>query len=115
MTFLYNHPFQPIRGSSAPAFESTLGSTSQFYALESTAIGRTWDGPFSRSIRLCESSGVDYYVSLGSTTAVAASSDSQLMLGGTVEILRIQPGQTHIAIAGKSTDVQVNVTLGTGQ
>jgi hypothetical protein len=50
---------------------------------------------------------------LGTTLAVAGSTDCMAMLGGTVEIVYVQPGQTHIAFAS-STSVTINVTLGVG-
>lgn len=107
-------PFTPVN-STAPSFESTLGSTSQFYALQSSAVNRLWNGPSGRAVRFAESSGVDYYLNWGTTLAVAASSDSILMLGGVESVLTPPtPSVTHVAIAGKSTDVVVNLTIGYG-
>lgn len=119
MPLRYDFPFQPIRNSTAPSFEVTssgfTGTTAQ--ALESTAIGRTWEGPSGRAVRFAESSAVDYFVNFGSSLIVAASSDSMKVLGGTVESFFIQPGQTHVAIRSisTSTDALVNVTLGYGR
>lgn len=108
-------PFQPV-DSSAPSFEVTIDATSVVTALESTAINRFWkSGPGSRSIRLATKTADDYYFSIGSSLAVAASSDSVLILGGTVEIFTpIKPGLAYIALQS-STDVTVNCTLGYGQ
>jgi len=91
-------------------------NASTYNALSSTALNRYWkSGPGSRAVRLgCKETG-DYYVSFGTSDAVAASTDSFVMLGGTVEIFTpIHPGITHIALFS-STSVTVNVTLGYGQ
>lgn len=116
MTNRFQLPFRPVE-STAPSFEVALTSAnSTANALESTAIFRYWrHGPGSRAIRLATKTADDYYVSFGSTLAVAASTDSMLLLGGTVEIFDpIRPGITHIALQS-STDVTVNVTIGHGQ
>jgi hypothetical protein len=70
--------------------------------------------PSGRAIRLSTKASDDYSVAFGTTTAVATSSGGILVLGGTVETLRIEPGNTHIAIRS-STDVVVQVTPGHGQ
>lgn len=113
----YQLPFHHI-DSTAPSFQSAGSVASSANALESTAIGRTWDGPASRAVRVAESSGIDYYLAFGSSTLVAVSSESMLVLGGTVEIFHpIVPSITHIAILSVSTSTaaEVNVTLGYGQ
>ncbi len=114
---LYDQTFQPIRGSTAPSFNSTTNTASSANALQSTGL-REWDmGPSGRSVRFAESSGVDYFVNFGDSGIVAASSDSMKVLGGAVEIFRIQPGQTHVAIRSVdgSTAAGVNITLGYGR
>lgn len=118
MPLRHMYPFMPVRGTTAASFNSTsLGPTSTFVALESTALGRVWAGPTGRAIRLCESSGIDYFIALGTSTVEAASSDSMKILGGTVETFHVAPGQTHIAVlSGSSTTAaEVNVTLGYGE
>ena len=108
---LYSTPFSPIANSTATSFNSTLGS-SGVYALESTL--RVFPYPSGRTIRVGSIAADDFFIKLGSSTIDAVSTDAQLMLGGTVELFRVQPtGQSYIAIKS-STDVIVNITLGTG-
>lgn len=109
----YEYPFQPIRNSTEPSFETTLGTTTQYYAIESTATGRQWQGPDGRSIRIVSKTGDDFYIQFGTTLAVAVSSGSMLVLGGQDNVFNILPKDTHFAIAS-STSVAVNVTLGYG-
>lgn len=104
--------FYPV-ASTAPSFESTAGS-SGLYAFASTAIGRVWSGASGRAIRLASKAADDYYVNYGSSDIVAASSNSILILGGTVESHRIDPRHTHLMVFS-STTVTVNITLGYGQ
>ncbi len=115
MTLRNLQPFQTI-DSSETSFEVTIDSTSVATLLESTAVNRYWkSGPGSRSIRLATKTADDYYFQVGSSLVVAASSDSTLLLGGTVEIFnQIKPSNTYIALQS-STDVTINVTLGYGQ
>jgi hypothetical protein len=118
MTQRFHYSFHPVAGTTAPSF--LAGSTAVFAStanvLESTAIGRVWQGPASRTVRLAEKNNDDYYVNFGTSTVVAASSDSILVLGGTVEDFRVEPSATYIAIAAASTTAgaEVNVTLGYG-
>ena len=64
---------------------------------------------------MASKAGDDLFIALGSSLAVATvDGTSMLVLGGTAEIIRVQAGQTHIAVAA-STDVVLNVTLGYGQ
>ncbi len=107
-------PFQTI-DSSETSFEVSVDSTSVATPLESTAINRFWkSGPGSRSIRLATKTADDYYFQVGSSLVVAASSDSALLLGGTVEIFnQIKPSNTHIALQS-STVVSFNITWGYG-
>lgn len=109
-------PFTPV-DSTAPSFEVESSATSVATALESTAVNRYWrHGPGSRAIRLATGSSNDYYYSLGSSLAVAASSDSVLMLGGTVEIFTpVKASVTHIALITTGSTATVNITLGYGQ
>lgn len=115
MTQRFNYPFTAVI-STAPSFliSGTLASTAQ--ALESTAVNRKWQGPSSRAVRLCESSGVDYYIKFGSSTVTAASTDSILVLGGTETVITPPVNATYIAIKSISTATAavVNVTIGTG-
>lgn len=109
--------FRIIHQSTAPSF--MMGATDVFAStaasFESTGI-REWQGASSRTFRVSESAGGDYYMNFGTSDVVAASSDSILMLGGTVEIFYVEPSRTHVAIksASTSTGVQVNITLGYG-
>ena len=108
-------PFYSIPGTTAPSFSSTLGSTSQGYALEASTLGRLWQGPTNRSVRLATigSSGC-YWVAFGtSTIQVGGATDGILILGGTVESFGLDPGQSWLAIAS-STSVSVNITPGYG-
>lgn len=116
MPQLFDYPFQPIRNSTAPSFNSTGGdNASTLNAFESSGL-REWDkGPDGRAVRFAESSGVDYFVNFGTSDIVAASSDSMFVLGGTVELFRIQPGQTHMALISFSTVAEVNITIGYGR
>lgn len=116
MTQRFNYPFTAVV-STAPSFQisGTLISTAQ--ALESTAVNRVWSGPGSRSVRFVESSGIDYYIKFGSSTVVAASSDSMEILGGTETALTPPPDATYVAIRSISTSsaAVVNVTIGYGR
>lgn len=116
----YLQPFQPIRESTSPAFLTTAGNASVTYGLEASALNaegstnvRKWDYPTSRAIRIASIAGDDFYVTLGSSDISTAIGTGMLVLGGTAEILRVQPNQTSIAIAS-STDVVANITLGYG-
>lgn len=114
MASLYEFPFQPI-DSTAPGFNTTLASTGKSYALESSGA-REWQFPSSRTIRLCNLKGDDYHFLLGTSDVAVDTSTATGMavLGGVAEVFTVRPGQTHIVIAGSSTDVAVNITLGTG-
>ena len=122
MSNQFMQPFQPIRESTSPAFRASGDSTAAVFGLEASAPNaqgatnvRKWDYPTSRCIRLAQISGNDYFVVLGSSLAVAAADGtSTLVLGGTAEILRVQPGQNSISIVS-TTDYEVNITLGYGQ
>ena len=108
--------FRPVP-STAPAFEAQSSFTNaQLHALQSTAIGRQWAGPSGRAIRLAESSGLDYFAVTGTSDVVAASTDSILFLGGTVETIYPNPKDTHISLLSLSTSTApaVNITLGYG-
>jgi len=114
MTQRFLYPFTPVV-STAPAFQvsGTLASTAN--ALE--GANRKWQGASGRTIRFAESSGIDYYVKFGSSTVVAAATDSMLLLGGTVQDLKQpKPSDTYVAIKSISTSTAavVNVTLGYG-
>ena len=112
MPNLFLLPFQALKNSTAPSFESTASTTAVLLALESTSV-REWQFPTSRAVRLAEKTGADYYVKFGTSDVVAASTNSMLALGGTVELHRIEAGQSHMSLYS-STDVTVNITLGTG-
>lgn len=120
MSHFYHMPFQPelhSTNSSESSFQSNGNIASSANALQSSGVREWIHGPSGRALRFAESSGTDYYIELGSSTVTAASSKSMLMLGGTVEIVRVQPNQTYVAIQSASTTVAaaVTVTLGRGQ
>ena len=118
MTQRFLYPFRIVRGTTAPSFLSNTNTASSANALQSTALGRVWSGGGSRSVRLAETSGVDYYVNFGSSLVSAGgSTDAMLVLGGTVETFHIEPSQTYIAIksADGTTAAAVNITLGYGE
>lgn len=118
MTFRHTYPFRPVQGTTAPSFEAGASNVflSTANALESTGLGRVWQGGASHSVRVSETSGIDYHVNFGSSTITANSSDSILVLGGTVEVFHLEPRQTYIAInsVSTSTGARVNVTPGYG-
>ena len=106
-------PFQPI-DSTHTAFNSTMIGTATLSALEAT--GREWlSGPIDRSIALTESLGKDYNLAIGTSDEIATLAGHQHFLGGTVQVLRVQPHQTHISIISSTDTGFVNVTLGYGQ
>jgi len=117
MPYRYDKPFYPVPNTTAPSFESAGSLTSSANELQSTALGRQWFGPSGRSVRLTESSGLDYHVNFGSSLIVAASSDSILVLGGVSEVFTIDPSVTYVAIKSVSTSTAaaVNITLGYGR
>ncbi len=113
MTNRFNLPFHHI-DSTAPGFQGTFDNTSTSFALQSTGL-REWTGPTSRAVRIASQAGDDFHVAFGSSDLAANSSESVLVLGGTVEIFHpISPSVTHIACVS-STDVTFNATLGYGQ
>ena len=112
MASRFQFPFHPIE-STAPAFEQFVDSTAVVVALESTGL-REWGSPLGRVVRFATRTADDYLVSFGGSGADANSSDSMLMLGGTVEVINLQrPTVTHIALKS-STDTTISVTLGFG-
>lgn len=98
--------------STAPSFTMTVTTTStaSLTAFESTV--RKWTGPHSRAVRLSETSGADYWVNFGSSTIVAASSNSMLVLGGAAEVFCLTPSMAYITAVATTTAVSVNVTCG---
>jgi len=99
--------------STAPSFEVTINDTSSAVALESSGL-REWGTPANRVVRFATRTADDYLVKFGDSNAVAVSSDSMLMLGGTVEVHQLtRPSVTHIALVS-STDVTISCTLGYG-
>ena len=108
----FQQVFRPI-SSSSPGFNSTSGP-SQYYALESTALNRFWNGPSGRALRVASISGDDFYVQFGTTSSMTVGTTcGVLILGGTVESFAMMPYWTHIGIAA-STDVICNMALGYG-
>ncbi len=111
----FSTPFKPVTGTTAPSFNTgTVDSTSLSFALQSTALGRVWQGPSNRAVRLASIAAADYSVAFSSSSGIVASSSEGLtVLGGTVEVFAIPPDVEFLAIAS-STDVAVNVTPGYG-
>lgn len=110
---LYMRPFTPLENSTGPGFQ--IGATSSgLYALESTALNRFWQTQTGRTVRVASISGDDFYLKFGSSLIDAVSSDGTLVLGGTVEIFRVQPTIQSFLSMKSSTDVILNITLGTG-
>ena len=108
----FDLPFQPIV-SSHTSFDMILSTASSAVELESS--GRIWSGPGSRSIRISESSGVEYRMQIGSSLVEAAAATCPMMLGGVAEIFTIYPRNTYIALMTTSTAISnVSVTLGYG-
>jgi len=107
----FNQPFRPIN-STAPSFRVSVTNASTLNALESTSL-REWPNPANRTVRVSSIEAGDYSLKFGTSDAVAASTDSMMVLGGTVEVFEVLPSHTHIAMHS-STDVTVNVTLGKG-
>lgn len=113
MSGRYDYAFQPIT-STEPSFEMVLSTISSAVLLQTT--GREWYGPTGRSIRISETSGVDFRLQIGSSLAVAVSSASIMMLGGVVELFSVPANQTYVAIMTTSTQIStVNLTLGYGR
>ena len=108
------YPFIPIP-SSTPGFDVVLSTGSTLNAIENSS-GRQWlSGPTGKSIRLSETSGVDYRVAMGTSTVDAALTGSMLVLGGVVEVFNV-PAGGYISIMTTSTAIStVNVALGYGQ
>lgn len=99
-------------GSTVTSFNSTLGSASVAYAIESTL--RKWQGPGSRVVRtqgIGASVSTPYYVAFGSSLVSAVVGSGMLVSGGA--IFKVAPSVTYVAFAS-STDVIVNVTPGYG-
>lgn len=114
MTQRHFYPFRTIRGTSDISFNSSENSSAQLLALQSSALGRVFPGPSSRTVRLSNASSLDYHVKFGSTLVVAESTNSMFLLGGTVETFHVEPGQSHISIVA-TADAIVNITLGHGE
>ncbi len=105
MTIRLGRPFEPVI-----SFNTTAGSSGLYAVGAST----DWTGPANRAIRFSSmESSADYYVAFGTSNVVAASSNSMLVLGGTVESFYLTPTQTH-AMVFSSTTVIVNITGGYG-
>ena len=100
--------------STEPGFNSTANDTASLLTLESTAVNRYWRGPSGRAVRVASKASDDFFITFGSSNAVATSSGGELVLGGTVEAFWVSPSQSHMSLVS-STDVTVNVTLGYGQ
>lgn len=103
--------------SSAPGFTVTLSTASSANALQ-VAGTRQWQGGAGLSVRLSETSGVDYRVVFGSSTITLDGDPTvgMLVLGGVAELFSVQPGKDWLAIMTTSTAVSdVSVTLGYGR
>jgi hypothetical protein len=104
--------YSPV-SSTSPAFDSSFAAASVASALESTTLGRVWQGPAPRVVRVASITSDDYQVAFGTSDIVVSSSEGIQCLGGTVETFMVQPTWSHIAMIS-STDVTVNVSIGYG-
>lgn len=115
MSQLYSQPFRPI-DSTAPSVTLTASAgVSTGIAIQAT--GREWAVAGGRSLRFSEKGGFDYHIQMASASSLAVANSTATMglLGGTVEIISpVKPSWTHISVYS-STDVSVNMTLGYGQ
>ena len=111
MGALYEYAFQPVV-STGPGFNSTLDS-SGIFKLESSGI-RSWQFPTSRAVRVASMGSDDFSLIFGTSLVVYSTAVGTLVLGGTVELFRVTPSQSYVALQS-STDVAVNFTLGYGQ
>lgn len=112
----YEYPFHAII-STAPSFNSSAQSSGDHWLLESTAVNRYWQQPQNRVVRVASIGSADFFAAFGSSLLVASASEHQLFLGGTVELIQIEPSATPpwVSVFGASTDVIVNFTLGHGK
>jgi len=106
-------PFHPLVNATDPSFNTSALVAAALYALESTGT-RIWQGPGSRSVRLCVPGSTAYYAKFGTSDVVAASTDSMLVVGPGPEIFEVSPSQSHVSLFS-STNVTVNITLGVGR
>ncbi len=112
MSFLDGALFSPIP-STAPAFASTSGHA-MTYALESTAANRTFQFPSDRCVRVTSYGTDNFSILFGNSSDVVADTATSVpALGNTVELFKLSPSQSHVAIAS-STDVVVRFALGRG-
>jgi hypothetical protein len=101
--------FTPIP-STVPSFTVNSTGTSAAVALESSL--RFWPlANANRVIRISSISGDDFYVTLGSSLAVAVIGTSILIPGGLITDLAVESNQDYIATIS-TTGVAFNVTLG---
>lgn len=113
MASRYQQGFHPV-GSSESSFNISVGAVSTANALESTGK-REWSGASGRAVRLAETGGADVRIKFGTSDVVAASTDSMLFLGNTVEVFPLfKPSFTHLAVYS-STTTTLNVSIGHGQ
>lgn len=114
MASRYQWGFTPVGNSSECSFSLSVSAGATKVAFESTGK-REWSGPSGRAVRLSNTDGLDAYVKFGTSDAVAASTDSMLVLGNTVEVFPIHnPRFTHLCVYS-STSPTINATLGYGQ
>ena len=106
-------PFWALTNTTAPSFNSTAGSAPTAYALESST--RFWQAPANRSVRVVNvgTAVCDYSIKFGTSTVVAASSDSMLIKSGISTVFHAPPQVTYISVMS-STTLTLNVTLGMG-
>ena len=106
-------PFWALTNTTAPSFNSTAGSAATAYALESST--RFWQAPANRSVRVVNVGAAvcDYNLKFGTSTVVAASSDSMLIKSGISTVLHVPVAMTYISVVS-STTLTANITLGYG-
>ena len=105
--------FNPIV-STAASFEAIIDNATGAFALESSSL-REWTTPSGRAVRIASPQTDDFHMRFGdSNIGVAGSSDSMLLLGGTVETFHpVKPSYTHLSLVS-STTVTINITIGYG-
>ena len=108
---LYN--FNPVV-STAASFEAIIDNATGAFAMESSSL-REWTTPSGRAVRIASVQTDDFHLRFGtSDIGVAGSSDSMLILGGTVETFHpVKPSYTHLSFVS-STTLTINITLGYG-
>lgn len=115
MSNMFFRDFRQIN-STAPGFNVNLSTAAVLSAIQSTGT-REYEFPTSRTVRVSESSGIDFRMLFGgSSDVVATEAGSPLYLGGAVEYPTVDAEFTHVSIFTTSTQTGfVSLTLGHGR